>query len=58
MAERVSMTNMVSMSGMKRLALGIPPGPLRDDILQQPDELGAEEYLVNARMWLRLARTG
>jgi hypothetical protein len=52
------MAKRVSMSGMKRLALGFPPGPLRDDILQQPDELVAEEYLANARMWLRLARIG
>jgi hypothetical protein len=42
---------------MKRLALeDLPRGPLRDDILSQPDQLQPEEFLANARMWLRLAR--
>jgi hypothetical protein len=42
---------------MKRLALQeLPVGPLRDDILSQPDQLTPEEFLASARMWLRLAR--
>jgi hypothetical protein len=50
------MKKRIDMSGMKRMALGLPAGPLRDDILQQPDEVDAEEYLANARVWLRMAR--
>ena len=48
----------VSMVGLKRLAQeALPLGPLRDDILSQPDELPPEEFLANSRMWLRLARS-
>jgi hypothetical protein len=47
----------VRLSGLKRLALEeLPMGPLRDDILSQPDNLPAEEFLACARVWLRLAR--
>jgi len=47
----------VRLSGLKKLALEeLPRGPLRDDILSQPDELTSEEYLANARVWLRMAR--
>jgi hypothetical protein len=47
----------VRLSALKRLALEeLPMGPLRDDILSQPDELEAELFLASARMWLRLAR--
>ena len=46
------------MTGLKRFALqALPSGPLRDDILSQPDMVGAEEFLANARVWLRLACT-
>ncbi len=49
----------VSLSSMKRFALEkLPEGPLRDDILSQPDEVSAGEYLTNCRVWLRLARAG
>jgi len=47
----------VRISSLKRLALEeLPTGPLRDDILSQPDELSPEEFLASARMWLRLTR--
>ena len=47
----------VSMAGLKRFALeDLPTGPLRDDVLSQPDELSTEEFLASARIWLRLAR--
>ena len=47
----------VSLSDLKRFALqSIPSGPLRDDILSQPDKLAAEEFLASARVWLRMAR--
>ncbi|MDG6977813.1 MAG: hypothetical protein JRN58_01900 [Nitrososphaerota archaeon] len=47
----------VNLSGLKRFALEkLPDGPLRDDILSQPDEVSLEEYLANCRVWLRLAR--
>ena len=47
----------VMLSNIKRFALeGLPRGPLRDDILSQPDEVSAEEFLASARVWLRLAR--
>jgi hypothetical protein len=49
----------VKLSGLKRFTLeGLPRGPLRDDILSQPDEVSAEEFLASARVWLRLARAG
>jgi len=49
----------VSLEDIKKLALdGLPRGPLRDDILSQPDELSAEEFLASARVLLRLARAG
>lgn len=31
-------------------------GLLRDDILSRPDEISAEEYLADVRVWLRLLR--
>lgn len=34
----------------------LPDGLLRDDILSRPDEIGAEEYLADVRVWLRLLR--
>jgi hypothetical protein len=47
----------VGLENIKKFALkGLPRGPLRDDILSQPDELSAEEFLASARVWLRLAR--
>jgi len=47
----------VVLSNMKKFALeGLPRGPLRDDILSQPDEVSAEEFLASARVWLRLSR--
>jgi len=47
----------VMLSNIKRFALeSLPGGPLRDDILSQPDEVSAEEFLTSARVWLRLAR--
>lgn len=47
----------VNLSDFKRFALEkLPEGPLRDDILSQPDEVSAEEYLASCRVWLRLAR--
>jgi hypothetical protein len=49
----------VDVTGLKRFALqALPRGPLRDDILSQPDGIGAEEFLASARVWLRLARAG
>ena len=51
--------NTVDLAGLKRFALeALPSGPLRDDILSQPDRLGAEEFLVNTRVWLRLVSAG
>lgn len=48
---------LVNIAGLKRFALeDLPRGSLRDDILSQPDELEAEQFLASARMWLRLAR--
>ena len=45
----------VNLAGLKRFALeSLPQGPLRDDILSQPDEISADEYLANCRVWLRL----
>jgi hypothetical protein len=49
----------VDLTGLKRFALqALPSGPLRDDVISQPDRVGAEEFLANARVWLRLARAG
>ena len=49
----------IRLSGLKKVALEeFPRGPLRDDILSQPDEMTPEEYLANARVWLRMARAG
>jgi hypothetical protein len=49
----------VSLFGIKRFALEmLPEGPLRDDILSQPDEVFSGEYLTNCGVWLRLARAG
>ncbi len=48
---------LVGLISIKKFALGsLPSGPLRDDILSQPDEVGAQEFLASARVWLRLAR--
>jgi hypothetical protein len=47
----------VSLTNLKRFALQkLPEGPLRDDILAQPDEITAEEYVANCRVWLRMLR--
>ncbi len=49
----------VGLENIKKFALqGLPRGPLRDDILSQPDEVSAEEFLASARVWLRLSRAG
>ncbi|MGA2199904.1 MAG: hypothetical protein ABSG45_08200 [Nitrososphaerales archaeon] len=49
----------VNLSSLKRFALEkLPAGPLRDDILSQPDEITPAEYLANCRVWQRLARVG
>jgi hypothetical protein len=49
----------VRLSDLKRFALEkLPEGPLRDDILSQPDEVSSSEYLTDCRVWLRLARAG
>ena len=47
----------VNLAGLKRFALErLPNGPLRDDILSQPDEVDAMDFLASLRVWLRLAR--
>ncbi|MDA4119703.1 MAG: hypothetical protein OK436_03855 [Thaumarchaeota archaeon] len=47
----------INLAEFKRFALQmLPDGPLREDILSQPDEVSPEEYLANCRVWLRLAR--
>ncbi len=47
----------VDLISIKKFALGsLPSGLLRDDILSQPDEVDAQEFLASARVWLRLAR--
>ena len=47
----------VNLTGLKRFALqALRSGPLRDDILSQPDRIGVDEFLASARVWLRLAR--
>ena len=49
----------VNLTNLKRFALRtLPDGPLRDDILAQPDEITPEEYVANCRMWLRMLRLG
>ena len=49
----------VNLLGLKQFALQkLPDGPLRDDILAQPDEITPEEYLANCRVWLRMLRLG
>ncbi len=51
--------NRVRLTDFKRFALEkLPEGPLRDDILSQPEEVSADEYLANCRVWLRLLRLG
>jgi hypothetical protein len=61
--QSTSVGRKVNLTGLKRFALEkLPAGPLRDDILSQPDEVTPEEvtpeeYLVNCRVWQRLART-
>jgi hypothetical protein len=53
----VKSRSLVNIAGLKRFALeDLPDSPLRDDILSQPEDLPAEEFLASARMWLRLAR--
>lgn len=48
----------VNLLGLKRFALEkLPSGPLRDDILSQPDEITPEDFLANCRLWLRIAKT-
>ena len=47
----------INLAEFKRFALQkLPEGPLRDDILSQPDEISPEEYLADCRVWMRLAR--
>lgn len=47
----------IKLADLKRFALEkLPEGPLRDDILSQPDEVAPDDYLANCRVWLRLAR--
>jgi hypothetical protein len=47
----------VNLTSLKKFALQkLPEGPLRDDILAQPDEITAEEYVANCRVWLRMLR--
>ena len=47
----------INLAEFKRFALQkLPDGPLRDDILSQPDEVSPEEYLADCRVWMRLAR--
>jgi hypothetical protein len=47
----------INLAEFKRFALlKLPDGPLRDDILSQPDEVTPEEYLADCRVWMRLAR--
>lgn len=47
----------VRLTAIKRFALGkLREGPLRDDILSQPDEVAPDDYLANCRVWLRLLR--
>lgn len=59
MSPEIIAVRKVSLSGMKRLALEkLPGGPLRDDILSQPDEVSSGEFLTDCRVWLRLARAG
>lgn len=48
---------MVDIRSLKDFALQkLPDGLLRDDILSRPDEIDAEEYLADVRVWLRLLR--
>lgn len=48
----------VDLSDLKQFALQkLPDGPLRDDILAQPDEITPEDYVANCRVWLRMLRT-
>jgi hypothetical protein len=57
MGSEIVVTRRVRISDLKKIAQDeIPRGPLRDDILSQPEELAPEEFLASARMWLRLAR--
>jgi hypothetical protein len=57
MESDVVVTRMVRISDLKKIAQDeIPRGPLRDDILSQPDEVSPEDFLASARVWLRLAR--
>lgn len=47
----------VRLTDLKRFALEkLPEGPLRDDILSQPEEVAPDDYLADCRVWLRLAR--
>jgi hypothetical protein len=57
--QETSINRKVNLTGLKRFALeNLPTGPLRDDILSQPDEITPAEYLANCRVWQRLARVG
>ncbi len=57
MESNISAEGAISLSTLKRLAFeDLPRGPLRDDILLQPDEVSPEDFLASARVWLRLAR--
>ncbi len=57
MQSKTAVEGKVRLSDLKRFALEkLPEGPLRDDILSQPDEVSSGEYLTNCRVWLRLAR--
>ena len=49
---RMSSSQASSNSRLQKL----PDGPLRDDILAQPDEITAEDYVANCRVWLRMLR--
>jgi hypothetical protein len=47
----------IRLTDLKQFALELlPEGPLRDDILSQPEDVSADEYLANCRVWLRLLR--
>lgn len=49
----------IPLSALKRVALDeLPEGPLRDDILSQPDDVAPDEYLSDCAFWLRLLKLG
>lgn len=56
-AQQTEARKKVNIRPLKDLALQkLPDGLLRDDILSRPDEIGAEEYLADVGVWLRLLR--